>query len=342
MTGNMGYIGPLVISEIRNKYKDAYIVGLDNCYFAHCLIDPRESLPEKNLDEQIFLDIRDLSIEKLRGVDVIIHLAAISNDPMGNIYESQTWEINSLASQKLAEMAKVAGVKSFVFASSCSIYGEGGENPRDEFDKLSPLTTYAKSKVFFEEILAQKADENFKVTCLRFATACGWSPRCRFDLVLNDFVLSAMTFKKISVLSDGSPWRPMIHVKDMAKAIVWAIEREKGGYFLKINTGNNKNNFQVRDLAEIVALAVPNTNIEIAKQATPDKRSYKVNFSLIEELGPDELISWSVKDAVINLYEKLKEVEFKQYDFRSSQYIRFNTLKKLQLCGELDSELRWK
>ena len=341
ITGNMGYLGPIVVQEIKKNYPHAYLVGIDTGFFGHCLIDPRRSIPEITLNEQIFLDIRELSTDMLETVDVVIHMAAISNDPMGNIYETQTHEINAVASARLAIMAKNAGVKSFVFASSCSMYGAGGDSPRTEKNELNPLTAYARSKVFFERELEKLSDSTFKVTCLRFATACGWSPRCRFDLVLNDFVISAMTTGKITILSDGTPWRPLIHVKDMAKAILWAMDRDKGGNFLAINTGKNTNNYQVRELAEIVASVVQGVKIEVHQKTSIDKRSYKVDFSLMEELAPRNLITWTVKDAAADLQDKLKACIFQAGEFKTSNFIRFSILKNLQDADELNSNLRW-
>ena len=185
------------------------------------------------------------------------------------------------------------------------------------------------------------ADDKFQVSCLRFATACGWSPRCRFDLVINDFVISAMTTAKISVLSDGTPWRPMIHVNDMAKALSWSINRVVGGSYLVVNVGTNQNNYQVKDLAEIVALVIPNTDISIAKQGAPDKRSYQVNFDKLKNLTGPGFIEWSVRDATEDLFNRLKKINYSDIDFRNSRYIRFNVLKNLQIEKLLNSDLRW-
>ncbi len=341
VTGNMGYIGPIVVSVLRKNFPNCVIKGMDSGFFAHCLLDSNDAFPEINIDEQIFLDIRDIQQIHLEGVDAVIHLASISNDPMGSTYESQTWDINSLASFRLAQIAKEVGVTSFVFASSCSIYGQGSDNPRSEMDNLNPLTTYAKSKVFLESALKNLADNNFRVTCLRFATACGWSPRCRFDLVINDFVLSAMAIGEISVLSDGTPWRPMIHVKDMAKALAWGVSRSIGEDYLVVNVGENKNNYQVKELAQIVASVIPNTKISIAKDSGVDSRSYRVNFDLFEKLTGHGFIEWSVHKAAEELFAKLNKIKFSDNNFRNSRYIRFNVLKDLQAREILNADLRW-
>ena len=209
ITGNMGYIGPCVIERLRSSYPDATLVGLDMGYFANCLTNA-EILPECRVDQQHFIDVRQIPAELLDGVDAIVHLAGISNDPMGNTFEEVTLDINYRASIALAKKAKQKGVRSFVFAASCSLSGSADDSPRDERSPLSPLTAYAKSKVYTERDLETLADERFKATSLRFSTACGMSERLRLDLVLNDFVAGAVTAGKITILSDGTPWRPLI------------------------------------------------------------------------------------------------------------------------------------
>ncbi len=202
ITGNMGYVGPNVIRQLRRSYPKAKLIGLDAGYFAHC-ITTRSLLPETRVDVQHFLDMRDIEPEILKGVDAIIHLAALSNDAMGVAHDSVTMEVNHAASIKLAVMAKDAGVKAFVFASSCSVYGCAEEGERTESSEVNPLTAYARSKVLTERDLKPLASPEFKVTCLRFATACGMSDRLRLDLVLNDFVSSAVCLKRIDILSDA-------------------------------------------------------------------------------------------------------------------------------------------
>lgn len=217
ITGNMGYIGPRVVQRFQQSYPQAILVGLDAGYFAHCLTNAHV-LPECRADIQYFSDVRRLPPEAISEVDAIVHLAAISNDPMGNIFEEVTFDINHRASVDLAKEAKRNGVKAFIFASSCSMYGLADDTPRKESSPLNPLTAYAKSKSYTEVELQKLADKHFKVTSLRFATACGMSERLRLDLVVNDFVACAVTSKNITILSDGTPWRPLIHVKDMARA----------------------------------------------------------------------------------------------------------------------------
>jgi nucleoside-diphosphate-sugar epimerase len=288
VTGNMGYVGPGVVQRLRESYPQATLIGLDAGYFAHCLTNA-QVLPESRLDVQYFSDMRKLKTEALKGVDAVVHLAAISNDPMGKSFEDVTYDINYRASVELAREAKRQGVRTFVFASSCSMYGLADDTPRVETSPLNPLTAYAKSKVLTEGELKMLAGPDFQVSCLRFATACGMSERLRLDLVVNDFVACAVTSGNISILSDGTPWRPLIHVKDMARGIDWAIQRtpEQGGYFLAVNVGSNVWNYQVKELAEAVASVVPGVSISINKNAPPDNRSYRVDFSLFEKLAPE-------------------------------------------------------
>src|SRR6186713_2568307 len=246
ITGNLGYVGPWVTRQLRVGYPDASLIGVDIGYFAHCLTDACR-LPETLLDAQYFADIRRLPSALLEGVDAVVHLAAISNDPMGNAFEDVTFDVNYRAGIELARKAKAAGVRSFVFASSCSVYGSADDHPRTERSEVAPLTAYAKSKVLTELGLRELAGPGFRVSCLRFATACGMSDRLRLDLVLNDFVACAISTRRITVLSDGTPWRPLINVRDMARAIEWAIERhaDAGGDCLIVNAGTNAWNYQV-------------------------------------------------------------------------------------------------
>jgi nucleoside-diphosphate-sugar epimerase len=268
----MVFIEPCVISHLRQSLSEAELIGLDMGYFANCLTNEK-MLPECKVDTQFFADVRHLAPEYLTNVDAVIHLAAISNDPMGNKFEEVTFDINHRASVNLAKKAKECGVSNFVFASSCSMYGAAEEKARDESSPLNPLTAYAKSKVYTEQDLEPLAADGFTVTSLRFSTACGMSDRLRLDLVLNDFVAGAVTSGKITILSDGTPWRPLIHFEDMARAIEWAIGREAvdGGDFLAVNVGCNKWNFQVKDLARAVAKVIPDVEVSINKNAEPDK-----------------------------------------------------------------------
>jgi nucleoside-diphosphate-sugar epimerase len=341
ITGNMGYVGPGVIELLRSKYPEATLIGFDMGYFASCLTNA-EFLPESYLDLQVFGDVRHIDVKFLEGVDAVVSLAAISNDPMGKTFEQITYDVNYKANLELARKAKKAGVKSFVFASSCSMYGAGGDSAKTEDSSLNPLTAYAISKVNSEKDLKELADNNFIITCLRFATACGMSDRLRLDLVVNDFVAGAVISNKITILSDGTPWRPLINVKDMGRAIDWAISRESfnGGEFLAVNTGSNEWNYQVKDLAEEIAKVIPNCEVFINKDAEPDKRSYRVNFDMYKQLAPDHQPIHNLEKTVYDLKEGIERMII-DADYRNSGYIRLKTLNKLQTLGLLNNNLEW-
>jgi nucleoside-diphosphate-sugar epimerase len=300
-------------------------------------------VPEMLLDAQYYADIRRFPVDLLGGVDAVVHLAAISNDPMGKTYEDVTHDVNYRAGIELAFQAKAAGVRSFVFASSCSVYGSADDRPRTEQSELSPLTAYAKSKVLTEQGLRDLADSGFRVSCLRFATACGMSDRLRLDLVLNDFVASAVSSGRIAVLSDGTPWRPLINVKDMARAIEWAVAREAeaGGDFLVVNAGSDGWNYQVHELADAVARVVPGTEVSINRAAPPDKRSYRVDFSLFQALAPRHQPQADLPGTIDALRRGLESMRFNDPDFRNSSYIRLRVLADLQSSGLLSPTLEW-
>ena len=342
ITGNMGYVGPAVVAQLRRAHPDAYLVGLDIGYYGNCLTT-RGGVPERLLDVQVFADIRQFPLAVLEGVNAIVHLAAISNDPIGNRFEDVTLDINHRASIALAKKAKEAGVRAFVFASSCSMYGSADDSARKEISPLNPLTAYARSKVFTERDLEGLASEDFQVTSLRFSTACGWSDRLRLDLVLNDFVAGAVAARRITILSDGTPWRPLIDVKDMARAIDWAIGRDRshGGSFLAVNVGRDEGNYQVRDLAEAVARAIPGTLVSINKDAQPDKRSYRVNFDLFRQLAPSHQPKVGLEASIAEIKSGLESLGFRDGEFRESNYMRLNILKELRDKGLLDETLRW-
>jgi nucleoside-diphosphate-sugar epimerase len=240
-------------------------------------------------------------------------------------------------------MAEHRGVGCFVFASSCSIYGAAAGGPRRESDALNPLTAYARSKVAMENALRASNTGRMTVTCLRFATACGMSDRLRLDLVLNDFVASALATGEITVLSDGTPWRPLIDVADMARAIEWAIGRspEQGGRVLVVNAGSKAGNHQVRDLAEVVAAELPGTSVSINRKAPPDLRSYQVDFSLFAKLAPAHLPTIPLVQSVRNLCAGLSEMGFSDREFRVSSLMRLKTLKDHIAEGRLSLDLRW-
>lgn len=341
ITGNMGYVGPLVVKRLRESYPNAEITGFDTAYFGDLLT--AAAFPERCIDRQIYGDLRKINPSVLDGADVVISLAALSNDPIGKNFENQTHDINIKATQNLIELSKKCGVKNFVFASSCSVYGSAEEAPRTETSELAPLTAYAKSKVEIEKILEREASPKFTTTAMRFATACGASPRLRLDLVLNDFVASAIVSGKIEILSDGSPWRPLINVSDMARAIDWAVTRKPdiGGNSLIVNVGSNDWNFKVIELAEAVARVLGNVEIAVNKNAAPDKRSYRVDFSLFEKLAKDYMPKANLEQTIRDLADLIKEIAYVRSDFRASRFMRLKALDYHMQRKELDENLYW-
>jgi nucleoside-diphosphate-sugar epimerase len=342
ITGNMGYVGPALVRFLEAQDPDLDLIGYDASFFGHSLTGAT-SLPEGLLSRQYFGDVRTLPEALLEGVDAVVHLAAVSNDPMGKEFEEVTSAINRGASVRLAQLAAKKGVRNFVFASSCSMYGASEGGARKETDPTNPLTAYARSKIGTEDDLKTADLGDMTFTSLRFATACGMSDRLRLDLVLNDFVACAVTSGEITVLSDGTPWRPLIDVEDMARAIAWAVRRraENGGQWLAVNAGRSENNYQVRDLAEAVARHVHGTKISINTEAPPDKRSYQVDFSLFAELAPDYLPQVNLDQSIEHLLSGLERMNFNDADFRNSPFMRLNTLRRHIAEGRLGTDLMW-
>ncbi|MDR1580752.1 MAG: SDR family oxidoreductase [Synergistaceae bacterium] len=340
ITGNMGYVGSVLAREIKRRNQKTRVTGLDSAYFAGCLLD-RKSSPERYVDIQLHKDARDIVPADFEDTDAVICLAALSNDPMGNRYASQTSEVNYRAIERAAAAAKEAGVKRFVFASSCSVYGFSENGECDESSPINPLTEYARSKVSAEHALERFAGGDFKVTCFRFATACGASPRLRLDLVLNDFVASAVTRNKIEILSDGTPWRPLIDVKNMAETLAWASAQDIGEPYVILNAGSNDWNFRVRDLAEKVREVIPETDIFINPEGQADKRSYRVRFDKFAEMSGGQVKIGDVRDTVREIRGILTDSSFADADFRNSEYMRLNMLKHLESVRAVDGDLRW-
>lgn len=343
VTGNLGYVGSNVMRHLRACWPQSTLVGLDIGLFAGC-VTHADMLPECLFDHQYFCDVRNVDAAFFADVDYVVHLAGVSNDPIGKLFEQLTYEINYKGSLSLAAKARQAGVKGFIFASSCSIYGHADSEPRTESCDLAPLTAYARSKVLAEQDLALLADKNFQVTCLRFSTACGMSDRLRLDLVLNDFVAAAVAGGMITILSDGTPWRPLINTHDMARAISWAIGREAppSSPFLAINIGSSEWNCQVKDLAVAVARLIPGTRVEINAQAAPDKRSYQVNFDLFRRLAPNHQPENTLDATILELKNGLEQMQFNDGNFRAgSRYIRLNTIQRLLDKQLLTRNLEW-
>jgi nucleoside-diphosphate-sugar epimerase len=343
IVGNLGYIGPVLVSCLRQHQPDLQVIGYDTGYFEGCLINHVVDNRFK-ADVQLYGDVRSFDPSILQGVSTVIYLAAISNDPMGNVFESQTIDINKNSALNFANSAREAGVESFVFASSCSSYGFGGDEAKSENDSVNPLTAYAISKVEAESELSKIASDDFRISCLRFATACGSSPRLRLDLVLNDFVASALLNSNITILSDGSPLRPLIDVEDMCRAIMWAMDRpvESGGPALVVNAGCNEWNFSVLEIAEYVKEYFGNIDVKINEDAEPDKRSYKVDFSLYKQLSGESYPEKTLADSIGEIAQCIESSDFDLSDFRNSHFMRLNALRHLQDLKSLDSDLYWR
>jgi nucleoside-diphosphate-sugar epimerase len=342
ITGNLGYVGSVLTRFLRTNAPSAELIGFDSGFFGHSLTGA-DTLPESLLDRQYFGDVRDFAAEILNGIHAVVHLAAISNDPMGNKFEQVTQDVNQTASVRIAHLCQEAGVRNFVFASSCSMYGYAEGGARKEADPTNPLTAYARSKIGTENALRQMDLAGLTVTSLRFATACGMSDRLRMDLVLNDFVACAVSSREITVLSDGTPWRPLIDVEDMARAIHWAINREagNGGEFLAVNVGHDDGNHQVKDLAEAVARQVAGTRVTINTNAPPDKRSYRVDFSLFKALAPEAIPQVELEQSIASLYAGLNRMAFSDKEFRNSHYMRLKVLETHISEKRLNADLRW-
>jgi nucleoside-diphosphate-sugar epimerase len=341
ITGNLGYVGCGVVKEFRSNYPDAEIVGFDIGFFAKYITSNKIS-PEVYLNAQYYGDVRQFPDHLLKDVDTVVSLAAISNDPIGNKFEEVTLEVNYRAAVEIAKKAKKAGVKKYIYASSCSVYGASGDDARTENSPVNPLTAYAKSKIYTENDLVELADKDFQITCLRFATACGMSERLRLDLVLNDFVACAITTKELTILSDGTPWRPLINILDMARAIRWAHERTalEGGDFLIVNTGSNEWNYTVKELANAIQTILPGLKVSINKDAQPDKRSYRADFGLFKKLAPNHQPLCGLESSIEDLISGLKGIDFQLINFRNSEYMRLNIINQLLRDGIIDDQLR--
>lgn len=339
--GNLGYVGTVLVKHLHYHSENIEIIGYDTGFFQGCLLNPEYNF-DKYLSKQFYGDIRTFDKQILQNVDSVVCLAAISNDPIGNIYERQTKDINATSTINLAKLAKQAGVKKFIYASSCSIYGTMGNDIKNESSELNPLTAYSKSKLMAENGLKKLINKKFSITCLRFATASGYSPRLRLDLVLNDFVASALINKKIELLSDGTAWRPIIDVNDMSKSILWALDRKiNNNQFLALNIGKESWNFTIKELAENVKEVIPNIDIKFANSISLDNRSYKVDFSLFKSLAPNYQPMKKLSDTITEIADAISNSNFRVSDFRKSYLIRLCTLNNLREKKLITSNLKW-
>ncbi|MFY9974206.1 MAG: NAD(P)-dependent oxidoreductase [Chromatiaceae bacterium] len=335
VTGHNGYIGTVLVPMLLER--DHEVVGLDTDYFAACLFTG--ALPPI---EQIQKDIRDLTAEDVQGVDAVIHLAGLSNDPLGDYKPNLTEEINEQAAVHLARLAKSAGAKRFLFASSCSNYGAGGLDFLDEQADFNPVTPYGVSKVRVEAALTGLADADFSPTYLRASTAYGLSPLIRFDLVINNLTAWAFTEGLVYLKSDGTPWRPVVHVADIALSYIAALEAPRElVHDAAFNVGTTTENYQIRELAEIVRDIVPNCRIEYAPDAGPDTRCYRVDCNKIARTLHGFKPQWTARRGVEELYQAYRSVGLTLNDFEGERYKRIAHVKKLVTDGALDEALRW-
>lgn len=336
VTGHDGYIGSVLVPKLVQAGHEVH--GLDSFLFEGCSFgrDP-EPVPYERVD------LRDIRPEHLKRFDAVVHLAAISNDPLGDLAPDTTYEVNHHSSVRLAELAKQAGVERFVFASSCSLYGAA--SPKDvlsESAPFNPVSAYGESKVFVERDVSRMADDDFTPVFLRNATVYGDSPRLRLDLVVNDLVATAFATGDILIKSDGTPWRPLVHVEDVAAAMIASLEAPKEAVHNEaFNIGRTTENYQVRDVADLVTGVVPGSKVRYAEGGGPDERCYRVSFDKAEASLPGFEARWTVPDGIRQLHEAFQHHGMGTGDLEGSRYVRLRHISDLLKARRIESDLRW-
>ena len=336
VTGHKGFIGTVMVPMLRSAGHE--VVGLDSDLYRNSTYgnDPAP-VPE------IVKDIRDVEKEDLQELDAVVHLAALSNDLLGDIDPQTTYDINHLASVRLAEMAKDVGISRYVFASSCSSYGAAGDAILDESAEFNPVTPYAISKVRVEQDVRQLADSSFSPTFMRNGTAYGVSPRIRFDVVLNNLLAWAYTTGQVHLKSDGTPWRPIVHIEDISRAVLAALSVPREVIHNEaFNVGVNAENYQIKELAEIVLDTIPDCQLGFASDAGGDKRNYRVDFSKYKATFPDHPLQWNARTGAKHIYQSFRSIGLNADDYEGPKYKRISQLKYLLETGQLDATMRWK
>jgi nucleoside-diphosphate-sugar epimerase len=336
VTGHRGYIGTVMVPMLVQAGHT--VVGLDSDLFEQCTFHPGIfDVP------QLRVDLRDVQARDLEGFDAVIHLAALSNDPLSDLNPDITYDINHFASVRLARLAKDAGVPRFLYSSSCSSYGQAGDNFVDETAALNPITAYAISKVRVEQDVARLADDRFSPTFLRNATAYGVSPRLRFDLVLNNLTAWAYAKGRVHIKSDGTPWRPIVHIEDIARAFLAVLGAPREVVHNEaLNVGQTEENYRIRELADIVQDVVPGSQIEYAKDGGPDPRCYRVDFGKIQRLLPEFKPQWNARRGAEELYDAYRRGGLVIEDCEGPRFKRIDHLKFLLATDRVDSTLRWR
>ncbi|MEO1248230.1 MAG: SDR family oxidoreductase [Pseudomonadota bacterium] len=332
VTGHLGYVGSVLLPMLLQR--GHRVRGIDSGLFEGCAVGPRPRI------SGLQKDVRDVEPADLEGFDGLIHLAGLSNDPMGELDPQQTYDINYHGAARLAEMAKAVGIKRFVMASSCSVYGAAGDDLVDEQSEPAPVTSYAKSKVLAEADISALTDEQFHAVILRPATVYGPSPMIRFDLAVNNLVAWALTTHKVLLKSDGQAWRPFIHVDDLARAFVDAVEIERADPCTVLNVGFTQENYRIRQIADFVANAVPEARVEFQAGALHDTRNYRVSFERLEALSPDWQPRWTCESGAQQLASEVSRLNLSETDFEGPRFNRVDRLRRMLETGEISTDMR--